>query len=91
VTSRLRLIEGDRLPRRRDRLRRRGVLHQDIHRHAGLVENEPDAIGEPRAREPAPPSSEKLRTGTYHLTATYGASTNFNGSTSTRLTVTVLK
>ena len=36
-------------------------------------------------------SSKKLRTGTYHPAATFPAGTNFGGSTSARLTLTVLK
>jgi hypothetical protein len=36
-------------------------------------------------------SAKKLNAGTYHLVATYGGSSNFKGSTSTRETLTVVK
>jgi hypothetical protein len=36
-------------------------------------------------------SAKRLKTGTYHLVATYGGSANFKGSTSTKETLTVVK
>ena len=36
-------------------------------------------------------SAKRLKTGTYHLVASYGGSTNFKGSTSAKETLTVAK